>query len=922
MSRDPNEFTPGNNTEARGDSNDPLDLVKDIDPVQNGPVGEKKEINAITEEITLLETNDKTTGKQNLKKEANAVPNDIAIDSHEDDSVEITFLEPDNKAEDPARQNDFAWGNDIEKNEDTSSGFQTRDNSFANEDDEDLGEIPLMDSNNQPDWSAHNSNFNETITPPTQKNGNSEIDLATLEFRCPFCTSKLRVAQSMAGRQYLCPYCFHKIPVPEQSSLPLEETDPSQIYSVDSSSDLWQKKQNEFISVLCPRCRSIIAVSKNSHNKTILCPDCEKEIDVEENLLDKYREMIGQKKSYSVEQPKETYEISDQWTPETAEKEATAQDDSFPVYCPVCHTMQYARPEQVGCTVKCPDCFFEFKVIRTREAPRPKIERTSQYEGNDSYAIEGESTSPSNSDENIRVICERCGTIVYQPAEKIGQMSRCPDCEHETLIRPITEEKRWEKEKIQPRDTGVYGVQQDTTSPSAPNESKAAPVIAASFTTPPIPPAPSPYDYVPMFHRSESSSSFSSTKRKYNGNFLPPYQKSQKEDVPPIPPVVQSNSQTQKFDYLRNGISPLNSIDRSFTEDRSKQNSDPPIIDPRKNDLFLNTSCRTDETFNDDKPSEGLRKNQDLSDNPFLENDRDQKDNSDFFISELSQKKNKKDLEREDGKIPVRRGDQIVYVTASPPKNALFNHQFRILKDSELFIKSLPLIFCGLLIAFLIYRVIFPNIFVKTTESGATVQGSASAGVSLILIPTLAVIFLAGIFWFGKMSQFMISIIQAGGSGARRVGEWLEEDFTGGFIQGIWLLGIVLISCIPSGIVSTLLKMQIPDPPWQFHFALGTLIFELVFPVIFLMTWQSGGGGAIRIVLGSLFHCFGSWLGFLFQTLLLTGIPLTAAVIWGDGSFGMILWLIMLVMIPPVYSALLGRLAWVIEDNIKRREED
>lgn len=971
MFPDPDEFTPAENIEAldnlkdHGNSDPPndLDAVKGIDSSQrcfakeiNNEINNEtsKEINDEisrkedeSEEITLLDADNKI-GEQkngsfwteNLQKNCRDVSANGEMEGdidNEDDSQEITFLEPEEKLDnkkdrtdqtgrtdqtDLKDQNGFDWGFDSEKN----SAFDFSDDKIStgesSEEDDDLGEIPLLETDTQSDWTKRFSDSDGKTDSHHTGSNDGEIDLATIEFRCPFCTSKLTVSQSLAGQRYLCPYCFHKIPVPEQSSLPLEETDPSLIYSVDSSSDEWQKKQDDFISVLCPRCRSIIAVSKSSHDKTIHCPDCEKEIDVEENLLDKYRELTGQTKTSSVEQQqeRETYEITDQWTPETAEKEAAAQDDSFPVYCPVCHTLQYARPEQIGCTVQCPDCYFEFKVIRTREAPKAGRTAPLEYEGGDSYALQGENVSDSTEKENVRVVCERCGTIVYQPVSKIGQMSRCPDCEHETRIRPMTEEKRREQEKIQPRETGVYGVQQESAPPAIAGENgengdrRVAPVIAASFTTPPPSPAPSEYDYVPMFRRSGNSSFDNSMKKELKEGFLPPYQKTTENNIPPI-----QSSSSPSMPFSSPQFSSSAPTDSSASQRVRSSDGNRPMFTGRQFDGYHHDARSNSESA---PPVIGSQtESSERASWPYLEGDPDKKDPSEHLAS--SETRRKKGFEdRDDGKILVRRGDQIVYVTASPPKNAIFNHPFRILNDSVLWIKSLPLIFGGLLIAFLIYRIIFPNIFVKTTESGATVQGSASAGVSLILIPTLAVIFLTGVFWFGKMSQFMISIIQAGGSGARRVGEWLEEDFTGGFVQGLWLLGIVLLSCIPSGIVSSLLKMQLPDLPWQVHSALGIVIFSLVFPGIFLMTWQSGGGASIRIVLGSFFHCFGSWLGFQIQILLLAGIPLIAAVLWGDGAFGMILWLIALVMIPPVYSVLLGRLAWIIEDNVKKREED
>ncbi len=738
--------------------------------------------------------------------------------------------------------------------EDQSGTLLTDEKSVSNLSDDEidfLNSIPVIDLSSQ----------NDLKKDPT---ANKQNKIEKIEFRCPHCTSKISVSKIMSGKEYLCPFCFHKILVPNQSSKPVLTEDKEKVYGVDSNNIDWEKRKDDYVSVMCPRCRTVIAVEKNTSNRMIVCPDCDKNFDLDENLLEKYHELIGKSDKPQKIELGETYELSASWIPEASkqEKSSNNQKDTFPVYCPVCHTLQYARPDQVGCSIQCPDCFREFKVIRPQGTT--PVEKTDPlvYEGSSAYALEGENSSPSDLNNLIPVVCERCGTIVYHQAAEIGQKSRCPDCEHETLIKPVSEEKIRGKEKIQPRDTGVYDFkttvpdtvkntssdapfsQRQTKENSAPlpnktsvppllpdQERKIAPVIAASYITPPTSADnSSPYDYVPLFNRSSN----------------------QLNNQTAVPPSGFSS------DAEKNSFNGSNSFGIGFS---SPDPNGPPVI------LSVSHSGTNSSQAGILSKTDDAQRDRD----PYSDNGNQYK-------------------ERDDGRIPVRKGDQIVYVIASPPKNALFNHQFRLLKNPDLFFRSIPLILAGMTVILLAYLIVFPSINIPTTESGAAIPGKIVNGKSLSLIPTLALILLTGVYWFGKAALFMSSIVLAGGTGVRRIGEWYEEDLTGGFIQGFWLLGIVFLSAIPSGITSTVLNTVLPKLPWQIPAISGILLFGLFFPILYLITYQSGGGAAIKIIFKSLFRCFGSWLGFYFQTFLLAGLPLILIIVVGTNIGGVFLW--------------------------------
>ena len=127
-------------------------------------------------------------------------------------------------------------------------------------------------------------------------------------------------------------------------------------------------------------------------------------------------------------------------TPTPKQEEAAPE---VPVHvgfeCRVCNTRLFARTEDVGKKLKCPDCH-ALTVIPPPPPPKPK---------NMPAALEGEQYELWDADEQplpsqliatqpktVMVKCRRCDTVMHPMANLVGQPIRCPDCGTTNIIPP------------------------------------------------------------------------------------------------------------------------------------------------------------------------------------------------------------------------------------------------------------------------------------------------------------------------------------------------------------------------------------------------------------------------------------------------------------------------------------------------------
>ena len=103
-------------------------------------------------------------------------------------------------------------------------------------------------------------------------------------------------------------------------------------------------------------------------------------------------------------------------------------DDSIPqhirVYCRVCQTMMYGRPEEIGHTIKCPDCGAQ-NVVPQPEKVKPKPQPA--VDDGDDLELWGVDEAPSIAEmvaaqpKYISVECHMCQTLMQVPEKQAGQ---------------------------------------------------------------------------------------------------------------------------------------------------------------------------------------------------------------------------------------------------------------------------------------------------------------------------------------------------------------------------------------------------------------------------------------------------------------------------------------------------------------------
>jgi len=128
--------------------------------------------------------------------------------------------------------------------------------------------------------------------------------------------------------------------------------------------------------------------------------------------------------------------------PTARTKQPKPAPQPIPVYCHVCQTLMYGRPNQVGHPLKCPDCGAATVV------PPPPVEKAHKplaaMEG-EQYEVWDVDDAPSVAEmiatqpKYVAVLCHLCQTLMHATPEQIGRKLKCPDCGALTVVEPPVE---------------------------------------------------------------------------------------------------------------------------------------------------------------------------------------------------------------------------------------------------------------------------------------------------------------------------------------------------------------------------------------------------------------------------------------------------------------------------------------------------
>lgn len=769
-----------------------------------------------------------------------------------------------------------------------------------------------------------------------------------IRFRCTRCTHALKVKARFAGRKVYCPACYQELTVPAKSDPDRRSASPDRLYGVDTlpRDTRLMADRFAFAAVDCSLCGTKIAVRESDIGTNVECPDCGTLVSVTREKLSAKNDYLTRLNAQSAPvdssakakiDPNNVYGVDADYQPPDRSEEILPEKKKFAVHCPLCDTLQYAGESQIGTKFRCPDCETEF-VVRKSFEPKPTAPTAGglHFEGGTVYGIASESrtllsqadrhaleSNPAENPNLLAVVCRLCGTLMYAPKEEVGRRKQCPDCGTETLIEEPNAEKKSADEIIEPTFSGGYGVE-NIPSPEerfhhepefllgkvkTPIEKKLEeerlrqrgqiPIRSPKTRQKPPRPVDSNQPTQPPVR--------SPVPRRAEPEALPGLKKAPPERFTPEPAPA-----TPVADAVhRMNQTPLPRAPRpNSPPPNQKRENAPPSISPR-------TPPRLSP---EEKTLEGLaalEKNIDSFDGTGLEG---------FTPTELPQidprrtfrrksRKNAKKGKKSPKKSSANdfnglvakindRGDVVLSVP-SPPTATMGPNVFAPLAASLFWSRwTTPLSF-GVIASAIVYFVIYPCV-----QSIASSGMLASRGFAMIIVS--ASVFAAIFTALGISSAVLnfLSTFFALSGGQRRVEDWMDQDLMEGMAATVRLLAMETVALIPA-ILTQMFGEQLSAT--LFVALISSLVF---FPPIFLSSMQTDFPvmPITGTVFVSVFRRFGTWFFFYLWSALLIGLPLWGVSLLPFGAVQGGLLFAAMILMPPVYSILLGRLGWVIED--------
>ncbi|MDO4588063.1 MAG: MFS transporter [Planctomycetia bacterium] len=797
-----------------------------------------------------------------------------------------------------------------------------------------------------------------------------------IHFRCSRCTRSLSASKDQIGKKFYCPACYTQLTVPQQNVKAITDIAPQKLYEVDAVPiDVRDTPQRfEFYSLDCPLCYSKLAVQKNDIGKEIECPDCGRTVIVPADILEQTQVLKATPKEPRVQfvipsfvktkidptiDPNTFYGVQQEDAPpQMIDANGFPIDDNdnrpkfhpvvknnrFAVYCPLCATMQYVSVDQIGQKVLCPECERVFPVFEPLELnPKPIQAGNISFEGGTVYGLANEeivtlspqsnvlisqtNKSQSQTEETssfsqktnsinssnlsqsqnsvpqnrvveknspksyrnpdkdpnlVSVVCKLCGTLMYVPRNMLGKMKKCPDCYTETLVQDKTAEQKVIEQKILPKVTGGYQVK------------KMEPITVKPFL--------------------EESFLLRQVKTP-----LEKLMEKENKSSKPIRPPKQSTTPKKSL-KTKESSKARNSNEDQFKEIRAEKELSseqipskaasqrlpesvlaslcPPILS--ESAIFIPDAISSDSTAQTNASVQSSRK---------YKTKKRRKSSSSVQYS---------DTNGEDGIILRRKGDSVLLSVSRPPRFAMLNGIFRPLANQEVWFRLLISSSFIIIANFFFASVIIPMLMLKSKIDFSRLcilLFDISTIIQYIILPAL---FFIGLFfsqWLRLTGVLFMSIFVVISGGSRKIEEWIEEDYIGGLMEGGWLFLLIIFSALPGG----LLDYFFLETQENVFFVLTFFCIQLFFPIFFLSSMQTGlfFFPITKDVFRSLFRCFGSWFLFYCWSFGLFGVPIL--LIWflnSNEQFWIFITLIIIIM-PPVYAVLIGRLAWVIEDSIR-----
>ena len=262
--------------------------------------------------------------------------------------------------------------------------------------------------------------------------------------------------------------------------------------------------------------------------------------------------------------------------------------------------------------------------------------------------------------------------------------------------------------------------------------------------------------------------------------------------------------------------------------------------------------------------------------------------------------------------VPRTKNGQTVWAQASPPRFApLFNGTFSAVCSGEIWIRGIINVLGIILLAFL---------FWGTELKGGEVGGIPGMGDFISLFSTVG-LFLTSFAVIAVVGLYFWSCFNSGNSGARRIIDWRSEDVFGFFGFGVWFLCMVLAPvAFGIGLDYALAQASISIP----KAALYSGVFWILFPIFWISTNQADAF-FFPITWGvfmSFISKFFSWIAFYLFSAIFFALPCSFLLAGIDKPVVQLLSALFFLLVPMIYGLLLGRLSWIIDDEIRSLDYD
>src|SRR5215212_6057020 len=178
--------------------------------------------------------------------------------------------------------------------------------------------------------------------------------------------------------------------------------------------------------------------STQSETAVVACPGCGSPLAVPRSMVGKRARCAACSLAFTIPAPTNK-PAPGKITPPKPQDAAPPAPEHVGFDCRVCNTRLFARTEDVGKKLKCPDCGAQTE-IPPPAPPKPK---------NMPAALEGEQYELWDADEQplpsqliaaqpktVTLMCRRCDTVMHPTANLVGQPVRCPDCGTINIVPP------------------------------------------------------------------------------------------------------------------------------------------------------------------------------------------------------------------------------------------------------------------------------------------------------------------------------------------------------------------------------------------------------------------------------------------------------------------------------------------------------